>query len=76
MLIISPHTPPQLVLPDHSAAACSQAQQKYTVLLILTDGVFNDMTDAIAAIVDASYQPMSIIIVGVGSADFGGNLLA
>ena len=38
--------------------------------MILTDGVISDMDDTIKAIVDASFLPMSIIIVGVGNADF------
>ena len=40
------------------------------MLLILTDGVINDMANTIDVIVAASYLPMSIIIVGVGAADF------
>uniref|UniRef100_A0A8C7Y8V4 Copine VII n=1 Tax=Oryzias sinensis TaxID=183150 RepID=A0A8C7Y8V4_9TELE len=42
----------------------------YHILLILTDGVVTDMADTREAIVRASYQPLSIIIVGVGNADF------
>ena len=42
----------------------------YTILLILTDGVINDMQDTIDAIVDAGRIPLSIIIVGIGSCDF------
>lgn len=44
--------------------------QCYHILLILTDGVVTDMADTREAIVRASYQPLSIIIVGVGNADF------
>ena len=44
--------------------------QRYHILLILTDGVVTDMADTREAIVRASYQPLSIIIVGVGNADF------
>ena len=44
--------------------------QSYHVLLILTDGVISDMDQSRAAIVEASALPMSIIIVGVGGADF------
>jgi hypothetical protein len=33
-------------------------------------GVINDMNETIGAIVDASSLPLSIIIVGVGNADF------
>lgn len=39
-------------------------------MLILTDGVVTDMADTREAIVRGSYQPLSIIIVGVGNADF------
>lgn len=40
------------------------------MLLIITDGVITDMDQTRTAIVEASYLPMSIIIVGVGRADF------
>ncbi|XP_023695484.1 copine-7-like isoform X1 [Paramormyrops kingsleyae] len=43
---------------------------RYHILLILTDGVVTDMGETREAIVRASYQPLSIIIVGVGNADF------
>ena len=45
-------------------------QQAYMILLIITDGTINDMGNTIDAIVKASQLPMSIIIVGVGPADF------
>lgn len=48
----------------------SQDDQQYTVLLILTDGVINDFELAKSALIDASFQPLSIIIVGIGNADF------
>jgi len=44
--------------------------QSYSVLLILTDGVINDMQNTIAQLVEASNAPLSVIIVGVGQADF------
>ena len=44
--------------------------QQYFILLILTDGVVTDMSDTREAIVRASHLPMSVIIVGVGNADF------
>lgn len=44
--------------------------QQYFILLILTDGVITDMADTREAIVQASHLPMSVIIVGVGNADF------
>ena len=40
------------------------------MLLLLTDGVLSDMVETKAAIVKASRLPMSVIIVGVGQADF------
>jgi hypothetical protein len=42
----------------------------YTVLLILTDGVIDDMTQSIDLIIQCSDAPISIIIVGVGDEDF------
>ncbi|XP_064487021.1 copine-8-like isoform X2 [Ornithodoros turicata] len=42
----------------------------YFVLLVITDGVISDMPQTMEAIVQASSLPMSIIIVGVGNADF------
>lgn len=44
--------------------------QNYFILLILTDGVITDMDQTKQAVVAASGLPMSIIIVGVGGADF------
>uniref|UniRef100_A0AAY4D368 Copine-4 n=1 Tax=Denticeps clupeoides TaxID=299321 RepID=A0AAY4D368_9TELE len=43
---------------------------EYFILLILTDGVITDMADTREAIVHASHLPMSVIIVGIGNADF------
>ena len=42
----------------------------YLILLIITDGIITDMDDTKHEIVKASSLPMSIIIIGVGSADF------
>ena len=42
----------------------------YTILLIVTDGVINDMLETTDAVVEATMSPLSIIIVGVGDADF------
>ncbi|XP_062326853.1 copine-3-like isoform X1 [Osmerus eperlanus] len=43
---------------------------QYFVLLILTDGEITDLDQTRDAIVAASRLPMSIIIIGVGEADF------
>jgi vacuolar-type H+-ATPase subunit F/Vma7 len=40
------------------------------ILMIITDGIINDMDKTIDEIVRGSSLPLSIIIVGVGSADF------
>mmetsp|Transcript_4694 Transcript_4694/g.7998 ORF Transcript_4694/g.7998 Transcript_4694/m.7998 type:complete len:200 (-) Transcript_4694:272-871(-) len=48
----------------------SQSNQKYTICLIITDGIINDMEKTIEEIVRGSDLPLSIIIVGVGQADF------
>lgn len=42
----------------------------YLLLLIITDGEITDMPDTVDAIIDASALPLSIVIVGVGTADF------
>jgi hypothetical protein len=39
-------------------------------MLLLTDGIINDMPETKATIVELSSFPCSIIIVGVGNADF------
>lgn len=44
---------------------------QYDVLLICTDGVVTDFNRTVEKIIDASYtSPLSIIIIGVGSANF------
>lgn len=53
------------------AIRIAQAGKDYVVLVIFTDGAICDMSDTIDAIVEASYLPMSLIIVGIGRADFG-----
>uniref|UniRef100_A0A6Q2Y880 Copine-2 n=1 Tax=Esox lucius TaxID=8010 RepID=A0A6Q2Y880_ESOLU len=59
----------------HVARFASQALQQetaaqYFTLLIITDGVISDMDETRHAIVQAAKLPMSIIIIGVGNADF------
>ncbi|KAA8536922.1 hypothetical protein F0562_029400 [Nyssa sinensis] len=43
---------------------------KYFVLLIITDGILTDLQETKDALVRASDLPLSILIVGVGGADF------
>lgn len=47
-----------------------QDGKHYFILLIITDGAISDMHLTKSAIIDASTLPISIIIVGVGDADF------
>ena len=48
----------------------TSSQSVYYVLLIITDGTIMDMQETIASIVKASCLPLSIVIVGVGNAEF------
>ncbi|KAI9338260.1 Copine-domain-containing protein [Zopfochytrium polystomum] len=43
----------------------------YHVLLIVTDGQITDMDATLSALASAASLPLSIIVVGVGAADFG-----
>lgn len=57
-------------------AHCSNIAQQfrdgnhYFVLLIVTDGIISDMRETKKAIIEASKNPLSIIICGVGDAEF------
>ena len=42
----------------------------YHILMILTDGVIDDLQETIDALVYASVLPLSVIIVGIGNEDF------
>ncbi|KAI4311281.1 hypothetical protein MLD38_036186 [Melastoma candidum] len=48
----------------------SDGYRKYYVLLIITDGVLTDLQETKDELVKASDLPLSILIVGVGGADF------
>lgn len=54
----------------YASEEISQTNQRYFILLMITDGEICDMNETISAIIRASQLPMSIIIVGVGSANF------
>ena len=42
----------------------------YNILLLLTDGVIHDMPKTKEIVVKLSYEACSIIIIGVGDAEF------
>ncbi|CAG8823521.1 11064_t:CDS:1, partial [Dentiscutata erythropus] len=42
----------------------------YAILLIITDGIISDLNNTIEAIMNATIYPLSIVIVGVGNANF------
>eukprot|EP00730_Choanoeca_flexa_P018556 TRINITY_DN9027_c0_g1_i3.p1 TRINITY_DN9027_c0_g1~~TRINITY_DN9027_c0_g1_i3.p1 ORF type:complete len:601 (+),score=121.86 TRINITY_DN9027_c0_g1_i3:107-1909(+) len=54
----------------HAARIARENSQHYHVLLILTDGVITDFDATVREIITASSLPLSIIIIGVGQADF------
>ncbi|KAG2694926.1 hypothetical protein I3760_08G166700 [Carya illinoinensis] len=54
-----------------ASQSVSYNSKKYFVLLIITDGVLTDLQETKDALVKASDLPLSILIVGVGGADFG-----
>ena len=43
---------------------------KYNILMILTDGMIDDVDNTINELVAGSFLPLSVIIIGVGGADF------
>jgi len=50
--------------------ASAKGQQAYTILLILTDGSVSDVNAAATSLNSASDAPLSVVIVGIGTADF------
>ncbi|KAF6169699.1 hypothetical protein GIB67_004091 [Kingdonia uniflora] len=55
------------LIASQSLASC---KQKYFVLLIITDGVITDLQETKEALVKAADLPISILVVGVGGADY------
>ena len=43
---------------------------RYNILLILTDGIINDLGPTIDVLVEGSFLPLSVIIVGIGDDHF------
>lgn len=48
----------------------SQEEQEYSVLLVVTTGLINDIEETTELIVQASAKPISIIFIGVGNNSF------
>jgi Copine/C2 domain len=55
---------------QHVRGLLAERAHVYTILLIVTDGVISDMEETVLEIAKASHLPLSIVIVGVGDADF------
>ncbi|XP_019852495.1 PREDICTED: copine-9-like isoform X2 [Amphimedon queenslandica] len=54
----------------YASTGVTQERQQYYILLVITDGEITDMQNTIDRIVAASTLPLSIVIVGVGGANF------
>lgn len=52
--------------------AMQHGGQCYTILLILTDGAVTDVPATAKCLEQASEAPLSVVIIGVGNADFSG----
>ncbi|CAA3008838.1 BONZAI 1 [Olea europaea subsp. europaea] len=53
-----------------ASQSVANKERKYFILLIITDGVITDLQETKDALVSASDLPLSILIMGVGGADF------
>ena len=47
-----------------------QNHLKYHILLIITAGQIDDLRETIDILVEGSFQPLSVIIIGIGNGDF------
>jgi vacuolar-type H+-ATPase subunit F/Vma7 len=61
---------PVIRFASQTAVESFRESRTYTILLIITDGIINDMAETKDAIVEAGNLPLSIIIVGVGDENF------
>lgn len=48
----------------------SQCSQHYTIGLVIVDGIVNDVDNLIDKLVDVGNLPLSVVVVGIGPADF------
>ena len=55
---------------EKAAQAARERTNTYTIMVILCDGGCNDLTKVKAALRQSSDSPISVVIVGIGQADF------
>mmetsp|Transcript_2623 Transcript_2623/g.3500 ORF Transcript_2623/g.3500 Transcript_2623/m.3500 type:complete len:577 (-) Transcript_2623:78-1808(-) len=55
---------------DTAAKASASGKQAYTILLVITDGAVSDPPATAQMLQSASDAPLSVVMVGVGNADF------
>lgn len=70
---VEPHGPTKLSEVIGMAVQFAQAEYQssnYYVLVLLTDGCFDDFALSVDKIIDASMLPLSIVMVGLGDGDF------
>ena len=53
-------------------AAREDDQLSYTILLLLTAGNVEDLKETKKHLINASNEPLSVVIIGIGDADFSG----
>ena len=66
------HVAPLLNKVIQAAKAGETGVPTYTLLLLLTDGAFSDLSKAVDCIVSACKYPLSLVIVGIGTDEFAG----
>jgi len=47
-----------------------QGLKEYTILVLLTDGIIQDLENTLNSIIEAANIPLSIIMIGIGDGDF------
>lgn len=58
------------VATDCANQRVTQATQRYSILLLITDGTINDLEATMEQLIRASRLPISVVILGVGDADW------
>jgi len=71
ILMAGPTRFTELIQKSMEIAEAGRKDKKYQVLLILTDGMIDDMDSTIDLLAKCTKIPLSIIIIGVGEEDFG-----